>query len=261
MNKTLYFIAGLPRSGSNLIAHILHQNTNFHIETASNLLPQLQNIHFHWNDIEHDTPNRKTLNKKRILRSFINEYYDTDKQIIIDRNLSWISNIDFLENILDQKIKIIVCVRNPAEIIASFEKFRVKNPLITLPVDLDVPVGTLQSRANYYSDSNGLLGYIHYTLTEKIDTGYLDRFLFVDYNRFTNNPVLHLEKIYNFLKLPFFDHDLETIQSITGHLNKDKQIFYNVDKKLKRSYMNPVEYIGLDLYEKYNTGIFWNQWI
>lgn len=236
MEKSIYFIAGLPKSGSTLITNILKQNPEIYGNEVSSLASIFENINSSWK--EHNNIDAKV----GVLKSILQGYYSNiDKSIIVDENLKWIPLIPQVEDVLNHKVKIIVCVRNPAEILTSFERFRKENPLLLTEADLTLKESSnIVSRAYYYSSPEGLLGLAHQNLKDAITMGYLDRFLFIDYNRFCNSPKSQTKRIYEFLELSHFDHNFEHID---------------------REVISCVQYLGLDLYEQYNREIFWTAWI
>jgi sulfotransferase len=169
-----------------------------------------------------------------------------------------------VEAILDRKVKIVVCVRNPAEILTSFERLRKDNPLFFTKADSSLREGSnIASRAYYYAGPEGPMGLSHRNIKDAITMGYLDRFLFIDYNRFCNSPKSQTKRIYEFLELPKFEHDFEKI--VQTEVYNDLAIglpnLHKVKPSLDRTTVNCVEYLGLDIYEQYNREIFWNAWI
>ena len=93
--------------------------------------------------------------------------------------------------------------------------------------------------------------------------GYLDRMLFIDYNRYCSNPKSQTRRIYEFFEMTPFDHDFEKIEQ-TEHYN-DQIAGYDsaltLKSSLEKTTVNCVKYIGLDLFEQYNREIFWTPWI
>ena len=265
MEKTIHFISGLPRSGSTLIANILKQNPEIHGESVSSLSSIITSLHASWNLLE---ANQEYVNmdaKKGVLRSVLQGYYShLDKPIIVDKNRGWIPLIGLLEEVLQKKVKIITCVRNPAEILASFERLRKENPLFYTKVDSTLgETSSIMSRAYHYSGPNGSLGVCHRNLLDATTMGYFDRLLFVDYNRYCNSPKSQTKRIYDFLELPHYEHDFENIVQ-TEQYNDVAAGLANLHKikpTLDKTTVNPVEYLGLELYEQYNSQVFWNAWI
>lgn len=246
--KTLYFIAGLPRSGTSVIANILKQNPEVHAEVNSSLSNLFHTLYLNWDYIKAGSSK-----KARVLKSLIDGFYfDAEKSFIFDNSSNWISIIPIVEAVLQQKIKILVCVRNPAEILSSYEKARKDNPLIMLEADQKLgPSTSVAARAFHYAGPEGPLGSCHRNIQDAITMGYLDRMLFIDYSRFCGNPKSQTKRIYDFFGLPEFTHDYT---NIVGDNMGSRNI-------LGKTTINCVEYLGLDLYDQYNREIFWNAWI
>jgi len=265
MEKTIHFVAGLPRSGSTLITNILKQNSEVHGESVSSLSSIFGSINASWSSMEQNQEYNNTDAKVGVLKSVLQGYYShIDKPIIVDKDRGWIPLLPQVEAILDRKVKIIVCVRNPAEILTSFEKLRKENPLFFTKADSSLREGSnIASRAYYYAGPEGAMGLSHRNIKDAITMGYLDRFLFIDYNRFCNSPKSQTKRIYEFLELPKFEHDFEKI--VQTEVYNDLAIglpnLHKIKPSLDRTTVNCVEYLGLDIYEQYNREIFWNAWI
>lgn len=263
--KTLHFISGLPRSGSTLISNILKQNPNIHSEAVSSLASIFGSINASWNNYEQNQEYRNDLAKAGVLTGTLQGYYKhIDKQIIIDKDRGWLPLITLLENIMQRQIKMIICVRNPAEILTSFERLRKENPLYFSRVDSFLKEGSsIASRAYYYASNDGPLGLSHRNLKDAITMGYLDRLLFVDYNKYCSTPKAQTKRIYDFLELPNFEHDFNNIRQEENY--NDLAIglpgLHTVKSEINKTTVNCVEYLGLELYEQYNREIFWNAWI
>ena len=76
MNKdTLYFIAGLPRSGSTLITNILKQNPEIHGESVSSLSSIFGTVNANWNNIDANKEYRNDKAKLGVLNGILEGYY------------------------------------------------------------------------------------------------------------------------------------------------------------------------------------------
>jgi len=265
MEKTIHFVAGLPRSGSTLITNILKQNPKVHGESVSSLSSIFGSINASWSSMETNQEYNNTEAKVGVLKSVLQGYYShIDKPIIVDKDRGWIPLLPQVEAILNRKVKIIVCVRNPAEILTSFEKLRKENPLFFTKADSTLREGSnIASRAYFYAGPEGPMGLSHRNIKDAITMGYLDRFLFIDYNRFCNSPKSQTKRIYEFLELPKFEHDFEKIIQTENYndLAVGLPNLHKIKPALDRTTVNCVEYLGLDIYEQYNREIFWNAWI
>ena len=265
MKKTFYFVAGLPRSGSTLITTILNQNPEIHGESVSSLSNLVGTIHANWLNIEANLEHSNEQARIGVLRSMFDGYYGhVDRPIIIDKDRVWMSIIPLLEILLQAQVKIITCVRNPAEILASFEKLRRNNPMFVTRVDRDLQnTSSIESRAQWYASPSGPLGIAHSYVKDAVTQGYLDRLLFVDYNRFCNTPRGQMRRIYDFLELPHHEHDFENIKQIQQFNDHAVGLpnLHVVKPNLDRTVVNCVEYLGFELYNTYNQEVFWTAWI
>jgi sulfotransferase len=263
--ENLYFISGLPRSGSTLITNILKQNPKIHGESVSSLSSVFGSIYASWNTLEANKEYRNDNAKLGVLKAVLDGYYShIDKPIVFDKDRGWVPLIGQLEVVLQKQVKMIICVRNPAEILTSFERMRKENPLFFTNADAHLREGSnIASRAYYYAGPDGALGLSHRNLKDAVVMGYLDRLLFVDYNRFCNSPKAQTKRIYDFFELSHFDHDFNKIEQEEKY--NDLAIglpnLHVIKNSLSKTTVNCVEYLGLDLYEQYNREVFWNAWI
>lgn len=263
--KTLHFIVGLPRSGSTMISNILKQNPKIHSESVSSLATLFGSVHANWYSIEQNKEYPNTAAKTGLLNGMLDGYYrHIDKSIVFDKDRQWISQIALLESVLQRRVKMLCLVRNPAEILASFEKIRKNNPdFYVLPDQNLRETSTIASRAYYYAGPNGPLGLVHAQIKDAIIMGYLDRLLFVEYSRFCSNPKSQTKRIYDFFELPAFEHDFGKIEQteVYNDLAIGLPNLHKIRSKLEKNTINCVEYLGLELYQQYNREIFWDAWI
>lgn len=265
MEKSLYFISGLPRSGATMIAYILNQNPKIHSEPVSSLSGIFSSIWSAWNTYEPNVEFNNQQAKIGVLTSVLEGYYKhIDKPIVFDKDRTWVSKIGLIEAVTGKKVKILCPVRNPAEILASYEKIRRSNPLEFTRADQTLRETTnIAARAYFFSGPNGNLGVAHTAIRDAIIEGYLDRMLFIDYNRFCNSPRSQTKRIYDFFELPEFTHDFTNIEQTANFNDSATGLpgLHRIKPKLERTTVNPVEFLGLDLYQQYNREIFWDAWI
>jgi len=106
---------------------ILNQNKNLFSLSHSPMCEMLWRQYNLWNDdhefAKYDLSKVKDL-KSKYLKEFIFNFYKnlTDKKILFDTKLSWsnINNIKMYRDIFNDKPKIIACVRNVEDIMASY---------------------------------------------------------------------------------------------------------------------------------------------
>jgi sulfotransferase len=261
--KTLHLVAGLPRSGSTMMINLLRQNPSVDGAAVSSLHSLIANVHQNWDNLEanKEYPNETT--KINVLTSILEGYHSaSNKEIVFDKDRMWVTKIALLESLLQREIKILCPVRNPAEILSSFEKIRRNNPTKVIASDSG-GVSTIAARCLYYSGPEGVLGLSHAAIKDAITSGYLDRLLFVDYNKFCNTPKAQLKRIYEFFEIPKFDHDFEKIEQteVYNDLATVHPNLHKIKPKLEKTTVNCVDYLGLELFQQYNSQIFWDAWI
>lgn len=238
MKQNYVFIAGLPRSGGNIIQQVLSQNPKLLCTKNSGLFELISNVNFNWNNMGCVND---TTSKTNVLSSILNSYHPNNGGAVIEKHRKWINQIPMLEALLGQQVKIIVPVRNPAEILSAYEIQRKNNFLNPSLNDNELgSQSTITARCMQHSSPNGELGLSHAQTLDAVTSGFKDRLLFVDYNKFCNEPKSQLQRIYEFMEIDSFEHDVNDVK-------KDSVV--------------PADVIGFDLYQQYNSQIFWQNWI
>jgi sulfotransferase len=77
-DKTIYFLAGLPRSGSTLLANILAQHPRFHVTPTSGIVDMLVRVRNGWDENDAframDRPLSEQV-KETVLKSMLQGYF------------------------------------------------------------------------------------------------------------------------------------------------------------------------------------------
>jgi len=210
----------LPRSGSTLLINILGQNPDF-ITSASSPLSAIiaaMAIGMYESDVGRADMNQTKM-KQRIYsaqRAAINGYIHTpNKEWYIDKGRSWIDFYSLLEKLssFDEEIKIIAPIRDLRGVICSMEKLWRTNPLFAA-VYGGKNNTTLRKRIRNWIDGEPVgmsMLRLDDACVRKIDK----HFHFVRYEDLTNNPFETIFKIYTYLGIKRFDHDLDNIKRLT----------------------------------------------
>ena len=120
MDKTYYFMAGLPRAGSTLLSTLLNQNPRFYSGPSSPVLGAMYATHdnFLGNELYTGYPKPDQVNE--IVGSVIRHWYsDVEQEVIFDKNRAWCARVPFIEGYVGEEAKVIVPVRRVDEILAS----------------------------------------------------------------------------------------------------------------------------------------------
>ena len=120
MDKTFYFMAGLPRAGSTLLSTLLNQNPRFYSGPSSPVLGAMFSVHDNFQSNELYTGYPKPNQVNEIIGSIIKHWYsDLEEEVVIDKNRAWPARVPFIEGYIKQQAKIIVPVRRIDEILTS----------------------------------------------------------------------------------------------------------------------------------------------
>ncbi len=262
--KMMHFVAGLPRAGSTALISLLAQNPRFYGAPLSGLCGIFAGVYANWdkNESHIELPNPQA--KRRILGSMLHNYHDTDRPVIFDKSRQWVMHIALLENLLERPIKLIIPVRPIPEILASFEALRRKTPVELTIADEGIGEGTtIAGRAQYFAGPGGALGMAYNGLKDAVTAGYLDRMLFVDYNKLMSAPKMQLKRVYEFLEEPQFEHDLTNVEQIaSGDSWRAQKLhgLHDVRREFKKEPKSAREILGGDVYAQYDQPEPWSIW-
>ncbi len=214
--KKLFFISGLPRSGSTLLTNILLQNKKIHATSSSSLLELLIQVRDNWNRFEGHRTNPNGQDKWRVINSISQNYHNTNKKIIFDKNRGWPTHIEFIEKSIGEKAKIIACVRNIEDVCASFEKIYRKNRSDgEINYEFSNPkMRSVEGRVEVWVSENGVVGRSYIQLHDAFMRDLGDRILIFPYEEWTKEPDKWFDMIYDFIGETKYKHDFDNIQQL-----------------------------------------------
>lgn len=260
--KDIFFIGGLPRSGSTLLMNLLAQNKDVFCTPTSGLHQILCNIKSSWNNVvEHraDKNAGHEDNLLRVLKNVFYSYHNTDKNIIFDKSRGWGHSIEMIEKMIGKRVKIVAPVRNIPEVLASFESlYRKGSYKFDAPGLIPQSMNT-EGRAMHWASIQGEVGLAYTILRDAFQRGLGDRYLLIDYDYFTHNPEHTMNTIWDFLEKPRFNHDFKNIESL---ICEDDSVYNYVDlHKIKSriipSKSNAKNILGEKTYNMFYGQEFW----
>lgn len=274
MNKTFYFMAGLPRSGSTLLSSILNQNPRFYSGPSSPVLGAMFAIeqNFMGNELYHGYP--KPDQVREIIGSIPHHFYsDVQNPVVFDKNRAWTARVPYIEGYIGQQAKILVPVRRIDEILTSIltmihrNPFQEGQPRINFVdeqlIKTDIPINDL-NRCMYLLNDGGIVYESLNAIMMGFQQNVSDKMHFVDYNDLVDNPEKIMEDIYDFLGEEFYDHDFGSISNI--HREDDLITYglsdmHHVRSEVKKTSPSPASILPeeiLDLYEQNKRRLeFW----
>lgn len=200
---------------------------------------------------------------KRVLKGIFDGYFShTDSPICFDKSRGWCHHIEMLEEMLEEKVKIIVMVRDVREVLASFESLWRKNAghrAIPQEKQNYHKFNSVEGRCATWMKENEVVGASYNNIRDAVQRGYEDRLLFVDFDTLTNNPESTMRKVYEFLGEKYYNHDFDNVEQ-TIH---EKDEYYGFDDlHTIRPKVEPVVHkwpilLGHEAPQKYAMLNFW----
>jgi sulfotransferase len=219
MNKTYYFVSGMPRAGSTLLMNILGQNPHFHVTGTSGIMDVIFGIRNTWQKhIEFQAAPDEAA-KLRVMRGILDAYYgNVEKPVVFDKCRGWLSLLEMAETLLGHKAKVLVPVRDLRDIITSFEKLwreTSKTSQIAQEHHFYHEFQTVEGRCDVWVRGDQPVGLAFNRIKDALHRGFRDRMHFVHFEQLTSNPDKTLRGIYEFLDETPYAHDFDRVEQIT----------------------------------------------
>lgn len=257
--KEMFFISGLPRSGSTLLSAILRQNPEFYADISSpvqslvtstiNVITASENNH----SIDEDR-------RKHILKSLFNAYYDSvSSKTVFDTSRGWTAKTSLLKDLYPQT-KIICCVRDLPWILDSFERISAKNSLYAATLVDDEARQTVTTRCDALMDvkKEGQVVKPYYFLEEGLLLN-PDMILLVEYESLCKQPESVMREIYEFIGKPYFDHDFKNVEYENEVFDKalNMKNLHTVKKEV--TWQERPSILPKSVWDKYSGKEFWRK--
>lgn len=218
--EKITLISGLPRAGSTILSNIINSNPNHLVTPTSGVIDVLKNIR----STISNNPSFKAQNRLQLMENirlgllgFLQGYF-YNNNCIFDKCRGWTNNLALLDAILGhQETKIIFTYRNPVEVVGSIEARYQKTILLENADEQHSPgaFATLDRRIGTLINEGGLVSYPVEILKDAIESGYLNRILFVKYYDLTTDTQNTMDMIHDFIGEPRYPYDLKNIKQST----------------------------------------------
>jgi sulfotransferase len=150
--------------------------------------------------------------RERVLRGIFSSFYeDMPKDVVFDTSRAWCGKLTALKTLFPAA-KLIVCVRDIAWIVDSFERLLRRNAFQPSSIFNYQTGGTVYTRANGLTAPDGMVGATYDLIKEAFYGEDADRLLLVQYETLVSEPASALKAIYTFIGEPFFEHDFENVK-------------------------------------------------
>ena len=237
MPEKIFFQSSLPRAGSTLFQNLMGQNPDFYVTPTSGLMELIYGARKNFSDVpEYKTSMEKELMSKAFLafcNGAIHSYANaiTDKKYFLDKGRSWGFYIDWIEKFLPYQPKMICLVRDLRDIFTSMEKLYRKNPeLDNGLVDwITMRNSTISKRMDFFA-ATPPVGIAMDRLESILQMGQGHKFLFIKYEDLCLRPETEMARVYNYLELPFYNHNFDNIPQLT---HEDDTLYAMTDHTIR----------------------------
>jgi len=195
--------ASMPRSGSELLQVILHQNPRIYASPTSPLLEYqfAARQNYGLPEIRAQQPQLMQRAFLAMCRGMAESYYAeiTDRPVVVDKNRGWSHYFEWVEQWCPEP-KMICMVRDLRSVVASME--RIYRKTRHMPVGPDNPREirnmTVGQRVQHWLNTQPI-GLALARTRDLFQRGLGDRILFVRYENLCESPVETLAKVYDFI--------------------------------------------------------------
>lgn len=219
--------SSIPKSGSELLQVLLHQNENIYASSTSPLLEFISAARSQTSCRE-----SKSLPSGQLRKSFLSfcregmkGYYAsiTDRPIVCDKSRGWIAYYRLLQDILEEPPKIICMVRDLRQVFSSFENtFRKQSHLAEGPENLSNFTCLLTPERVAHWQQSVPVGLALTRMREFQSQGLLSKVCVVRYEDLMSGPQEQLDRIYDYLGLPSYAHQFT---GLTKEVREDHSVF------------------------------------
>jgi sulfotransferase len=221
MVQKIFFQSSLPRAGSTLFQNVIGQNPEFYVTPTSGVLELLYGARNNYTNSPEFKAQDTNLMKSGFLsfcKNGIEGFFNgvTDKPYVMDKSRGWGIHYNFLNQFYPNP-KIIVFVRDLRAIFASMEKNYRKNQHIDSGIvnHGQMKGTTTEKRVDIWANTQPV-GMAIERIQQMFKEGIADNVLFIKFEDFCLNPKSQMERVYNYLGLPYYEgHDYNNVEQLT----------------------------------------------
>ena len=223
-DKRIYFLAGLPRSGSTLLANVMAQHPGIHVTSTSGIVDMLVLVRNAWDRLREFQAMERSISeevKASVLRAMLQGYFaHVERPICIDKNRRWTEYLEMGARLLGGRdhVKVLVTVRDLRDVLASFETlYRKTAALGQVPLEADrgPRFKTALGRLEVLIEEERAVGRPYHAIRDAVTRGWSDCMHFVDYAELTANPEQTMREVYRFLGEERYEHDFTAVEQVT----------------------------------------------
>ncbi|NBO22010.1 sulfotransferase [bacterium] len=252
--KKIFFQSSLPRSGSTLFQNIVGQNPDFYVTPTSGVLELVYAARGNYTN----SPEFIAQDSELMRKGFLNFCHDgmlgffngvTDKSYVLDKSRGWGIHYNFLNSFYPDP-KVVCLIRNPIDVFASMEKnFRNNQHKDSGIVSHGEMRGTTTEKRVEIWASSQPVGLAFERLYQIIREEIERKMLVIKYENLCKQPQVEMNRFYNYIGLPNYNHDFDNVEQITVEDDDVYGIYGNhtIRKKIQPLQSNAEQILGLNV--------------
>ena len=267
----MFFLAGLPRSGSTLLRSILNQNPSLYSGPISPSVELLYytDKYFQSSEMLLASPNPQGCYD--VLSNMMDHFYHNimekeGKSKIIEFNRAIPNNIERFRTYIKDDVRIVCPVRSIPEILASFISLIHKNSdkvsfVDQYLIDKGIEVND-DTRCDYLMSDYGIVGQALFAMSRPYLRNEQSLLKIVEYDDLVENTDKVMEEIYDFWGLEKYSHTYENLENTYP----ENDIFqYNLDgmhtigRTIKKTCKKLEEVLSAEIIQKYSGMEYWRE--
>jgi len=239
----IFFLVSLPRSGNTMFGSLMNQNPDIAVTANSLTLEIIKELHLlKTKDIFLNYPDSNSLDNV-ISSVFENYYKDWNYKYIIDRGpVMTPSNLMFMEKYFKKPIKCIILWRDLLDVLASYIKWFENEPT-AFPNKYG---NDIEQKLKKLMDNKGGIAKTLIAIDTAMSPKYKHMCHIVKYDDLVNDTKNQIKKIYDFLEIPHFNHNLQSLNqfSVNGVRYDDTVVGDKMHTIRERIYKEENTYIN-----------------
>jgi sulfotransferase len=271
MKYDMFFLAGLPRSGSTLLRSILNQNPSLYSGPISPSVELLYYTDKYFQSSEMLLASPQPESCFNVLSNMMDLFYEPilkkeGKSKIIEFNRAIPNNIERFRTYIKEDVRIVCPVRSIPEILASFISLIHKNSdkvsfVDQYLIDKGIEVND-DTRCDYLMSDYGIVGQALFAMSRPYLRNEQSLLKIVEYDDLVENTDKVMEEIYDFWGLEKYSHTYENLENTYP----ENDIFqYNLDgmhtigRTIKKTCKKPEEVLSTEIIQKYSGMEYWRE--
>jgi len=271
MKYDMFFLAGLPRSGSTLLRSILNQNSSLYSGPISPSVELLYYTDKYFQSSEMLLASPQPESCFNVLANMMDLFYEPilkkeGKSKIIEFNRALPNNIERFRTYIKDDVRIVCPVRSIPEILASFISLIHKNSdkvsfVDQYLIDKGIEVND-DTRCDYLMSDYGIVGQALFAMSRPYLRNEQSLLKIVEYDDLVENTDKVMEEIYDFWGLEKYSHTYENLENTYP----ENDIFqYNLDgmhtigRTIKKTCKKPEEVLSAEIIQKYSGMEYWRE--